>query len=213
MFHPISILNFYFFKLITNVHLTKLSRLWYKSSCKVHERHYYSSFLKFFFPRVSHRGKELRVRRWKEHQRRETQISKETISPCPRGRREFPHINRSQEDPRTSPLPILSRNPTPERTSPHSRHGECIGMRSSKSKTSNSYPPHPKRDVAGSRRSSPFHRKLLRESFSFVSTMRGENTWKITRRERTTDTKIRNRKSAVSLSIHVGSWILLRREK
>lgn len=57
--------------------------------------------------------------------------------------------------------PILSRNPTPERTSPHSRHGECIGMRSSKSKTSNSYPPHPKRDVAGSRRSSPFHRKTF----------------------------------------------------
>ena len=55
------------------------------------------------------------------------------------------------------PSPMLFRNPTPERTSPHSGHGECIGMRSSKSKTSNSYPLHPTRDVAstGDHPSSP----------------------------------------------------------
>lgn len=89
---------------------------------------------------------------------------------------------------------ILSRNPTPERTSPHSRHGECIGMRSSKSKTSNSYPPHPKRDVAGSRRSSPFTANFYQ--VSLVSTMRGGNTWKITRANATNENS--NSKSAAS---------------
>lgn len=89
---------------------------------------------------------------------------------------------------------ILSRNPTPERTSPHSRHGECIGMRSSKSKTSNSYPPYPKRDVAGSRRSSPFTANFYQ--VSLVSTMRGGNTWKITRANATNENS--NSKSAAS---------------
>lgn len=83
-----------------------------------------------------------------------------------RVRREFPHINRSQEG---LPSPKVPENPTPGHASPHSRRGECIGMRSSKSKTSNSYPPHPKRDVAVSGGHPPF---LCENSFSLESVSR-----------------------------------------